>query len=656
MARGEVSPGEFGAVANGGSHPIAAIDIARNPQWRGSYAVGDERDYIALQEAIYAAFGGPADDGTPTGWHKATYARLNRPVIIPGGNYRINKTLQVKATTGFRIQGAGRLATAITQVSQNAPVLHADGLSYGTIEGLTFQAFAPNSEAIVELDWTGSIASLRPQQISINDCVFHGQGQSAYGLRIAKSGGGAQGDTILLNNDLFIGCTEAGLATGNGAYNALSITLIGGDVQDCRRYGIKTVGGSVYVYGTSFQNSDNLADYYAATGVSERIIFSAVRSESLRIIKNDTYAQHFIIDGLDQNFARRSFQRNTTYARDDLVMSNDGRAFKVTTAGATGAAEPNFAAVSSGGTLTSGSVTFTQYEFYTIESPHLTLRSSHITGGKVKIASSVYPSLIENTSFSRADWLERGIPDDASATGKNLVTLVSNHVTNGAPWAVVGVGNYGAPYYAPSQLNLGSQPIIFSRGGSGQPFRDVGIAPGDGVGVFPGQAELDLSRNVLAVIGTLGRITRAGADQRGEDLLVQGGLGTGSGGGGAIRLRAQAPAASGTSVPNAADKVVIDYRGVAVGGGASITRHLSAATQWDPPSLAHGATTTTSVTVPDANVGDVVSVGFSSITEGGWQISAQVTASNTVTVTLTNQGGRVADLSSGTIRASVTQY
>jgi hypothetical protein len=72
--------------------------------------------------------------------------------------------------------------------------------------------------------------------------------------------------------------------------------------------------------------------------------------------------------------------------------------------------------------------------------------------------------------------------------------------------------------------------------------------------------------------------------------------------------------------------------------------------------MASGETVVTEVAVPGAKNGDVVAVGFSSITAGGWQISGQVTANGVVTVTLTNQTGRATDLTSGTLRASVTQY
>ncbi|MDQ3686925.1 MAG: hypothetical protein M3430_15220 [Acidobacteriota bacterium] len=656
---GAVSVAEFGAIADGTSHPVTTAEIAAHREWRGGYKAGDERDYVALQEAIYGAFGGPSEaNPETTGWHKTAYARLNRPLYIPQGSYVINRTLDLRGVAGFRIEGAARLATTITQTAPDRPVLAADGLSYGVIEGLTFSAGARSTEALVEVDWTGAVESLKPQQISINDCVFHGQGVAAYGLRVAKSGATAQGDTILLNNNLFVGCTEAGLVTGTPnsyAFNALSIQLNNGDFQGCPRYGIATYAGSVLVYGTSFQNGDNLADYASFSSINEGIIFSGVRSESMRVIDSRS-TQRFIVEGLRHIPGNvGEFIPNTAYTIGQYVRGG-GRVFRVTAARSlTAAAPPAWDGVASGGATQSGGVTFQQFEFDVIRSSLLSLRDSFIVYGQVRVGEPSLPNTISHCQFSRGDWLARGVADDQHRISQNLVSIQNVYVTSGAPWGVESGSAGSAPFYSTSQVNFGSQPIIFSRGHGGQSFRDVGIAPGDGVGVFDSKEE-DASRNVLAVIGTLGRITRAGTDQRGEDLLVQGGLGTGSGGGGAIRLRAQPPATSGAAVPNAVDKVVIDHRGMAIGGGANISRHLSATDRWDPPSLMRGATATTTMAVAEATVGDVVAVGFSSITEGGWQISAQVTAGNNVTITLTNQTGREVNLNSGTIRVSVTQY
>ena len=82
-------------------------------------------------------------------------------------------------------------------------------------------------------------------------------------------------------------------------------------------------------------------------------------------------------------------------------------------------------------------------------------------------------------------------------------------------------------------------------------------------------------------------------------------------------------------------------------------RHMSNNVAWDPGNLIDGASETKAVTVNGAMVGDPVSVGLTTITNAGWQISGQVTAADTVTATLTNHTGGTVDLDSGLLRADV---
>jgi hypothetical protein len=88
-------------------------------------------------------------------------------------------------------------------------------------------------------------------------------------------------------------------------------------------------------------------------------------------------------------------------------------------------------------------------------------------------------------------------------------------------------------------------------------------------------------------------------------------------------------------------------------GGTKLRKHLSATTTWDPGNLGDGVSETKDITVTGAAAGNTVVVGFSTMTNAAWQISGQVTAADTVTVTLTNHSGGALDLASGTLRADV---
>ncbi len=79
---------------------------------------------------------------------------------------------------------------------------------------------------------------------------------------------------------------------------------------------------------------------------------------------------------------------------------------------------------------------------------------------------------------------------------------------------------------------------------------------------------------------------------------------------------------------------------------------LSSSEVWDPPSVSSGAQTTTTITVTGAAVGAPATASFS-LSLSGLTLSAYVSATNTVTVVLSNLTGAPVDLSSGTLSVRV---
>jgi hypothetical protein len=80
-------------------------------------------------------------------------------------------------------------------------------------------------------------------------------------------------------------------------------------------------------------------------------------------------------------------------------------------------------------------------------------------------------------------------------------------------------------------------------------------------------------------------------------------------------------------------------------------RWLTGSKTWDAASTADGAMTSTTVTVTGATLGMLARASFSLAVPAGAVLSAAVTASDTVTVTLFNKTGGALDLASGTLRA-----
>lgn len=73
---------------------------------------------------------------------------------------------------------------------------------------------------------------------------------------------------------------------------------------------------------------------------------------------------------------------------------------------------------------------------------------------------------------------------------------------------------------------------------------------------------------------------------------------------------------------------------------------------WNPSSIASGATTTTTLTVSGASLGDFTLASFS-LSLAGLQLTSYVSAADTVTVVLSNLTGSAVDLASGTLAVLV---
>jgi hypothetical protein len=89
-------------------------------------------------------------------------------------------------------------------------------------------------------------------------------------------------------------------------------------------------------------------------------------------------------------------------------------------------------------------------------------------------------------------------------------------------------------------------------------------------------------------------------------------------------------------------------------GGQPVPRgQISGSATYDAPSIAAGATTTTTVTVAGAALGDMVLGVSLSVDAGGLVVSGYVSAANTVTVRLSNPTASAIDIASASLRVRV---
>lgn len=103
---------------------------------------------------------------------------------------------------------------------------------------------------------------------------------------------------------------------------------------------------------------------------------------------------------------------------------------------------------------------------------------------------------------------------------------------------------------------------------------------------------------------------------------------------------------------NFTDGTVITSSWMNVADAFIYQRFLVSTVAYDPPSLADGVGTTTTITVTGAALGDFALASFS-LTTSGLTITAWVSATDTVSVRLQNESGGLLDIATGTIAALV---
>jgi hypothetical protein len=149
----------------------------------------------------------------------------------------------------------------------------------------------------------------------------------------------------------------------------------------------------------------------------------------------------------------------------------------------------------------------------------------------------------------------------------------------------------------------------------------------------------------------------------GGTLYADGGINTDTGnlslsssGGNVVPNGTQNLGSSGSQWQNLYVSGTASVGSLSIGGGTTITKHLSAATTWDPASISNNTSTSTTVSVTGAHIGDTVSVGFNQAVPADALLVGSVTATGTVTVTLFNNTGGALNLDPGTLRADVWQH
>jgi hypothetical protein len=578
---GYVTPQQYGALGDNTGATITAGDVAAHTlgmgyPWRGTYTVGvDTKDYVGLQEAIYAAYyTGLTANGTNSG--------LNKKLFIPGGNYHLNKSLRMTAVRGAVMQGAGNLTSNLISVFAG-PALIADGLWYSSFSDIQFKGTVAHSGGVVEMDGNRSGSTLSLQYVTFTNCLFHGGDVAYWGASVnAYAGGSGQGDGLMFVNCRFHHAAEIGLYL-NGA-NTLSINVLGGDLQGNPQYGIY-IGfqATAFINGPTMENGVNTADVFITGAASAQSEVRNIRSESKVGVLSNAATGPVVVSnyGIGSGWISASggtlstWAASTAYTTSRYVVGN-GRIFKVTTAGTTDLTIPDWDSVASGGTVADGTVTWTEQTYTSMTVKKGVIRDSAILYGRVDIGVTTGNAVgVEDTVVTRTDWLVGdanygGWVDSASTkTTANVKNVQVKKIPDaGTVWPQVASTAWGnrsqstwpsaTKALQPSVVNpqfMGYGGYFVSRGaGSGLGAADVGFTHGgpdsntSGMSGHGGLTDAYISLNQLGFYGTLGAgKIPSGTDQPGIDTSIQATPGTGAGTPGTGYLRAAAAGSTGAT-------------------------------------------------------------------------------------------------------------
>ncbi len=230
-------------------------------------AKGDfiQDDTVPIQNALDAAFG---TAGSPHGGadNVTTGRYLNRTVFFPPGHYKTTAPLTVRSMESAVITGAGKLVSAIQNVTSGSQCFRTNGCSRSSFEHLSFTSAAGGSSCAFWLGWdnTGSTA--------LTGNIFNNVAFSA-DTGLLLGGDGNMGSENLITMCSFNQCATAGIISAN--YNMLDTSIIGCSLSENAKGVWVQVGQIENIQQCSFAN--NAIDIVAAAGVTNVM---GCRSES----------------------------------------------------------------------------------------------------------------------------------------------------------------------------------------------------------------------------------------------------------------------------------------------------------------------------------------------------------------------------------------
>jgi hypothetical protein len=322
-------PGWFGGQGSGSTNQISAGDITANPQWRGTYTAGTEWDTVGIQEAIYCAF---ATNSTPgsLAWNVNTSVTNKRFFNSLGTAYfwLVNKTINVTANFGVMewAGGKGNINSGgwVWMGPQSSSMLFCNSCAYMAFYYPTFNSGTGywtndgTQQPLWLFDHASSPGGLNTQQNTIYDAFI---GVTANGRGVAYNlTTSSQGDTQTWINPFFAGSPGARAYELN-SQNTLQHVFINGDFQGFLGCAIVVNGGSVYTFGTHFENQNSLGP----TGFAPSLNQINTNGGDVCITSgNSDNTSHMVSNRSEGNIPLRDDGFNAQ-ATDVLTTASDGR-------------------------------------------------------------------------------------------------------------------------------------------------------------------------------------------------------------------------------------------------------------------------------------------------------------------------------------------
>jgi hypothetical protein len=151
----------------------------------GAIGNGVNDDTAEIQAAIDAAFG---TAGSPNG----TNSTLNRPLIIPSGNYLISSPLILTDVVGGQIIGGGMEST---RIAGSTSIFTVNGCENTSISGFVTESGGKStSNGRHGMQLNAGAGAIGLSDVTLSDIAFN---STQYGLRIASGGVGGVGIFLL---------------------------------------------------------------------------------------------------------------------------------------------------------------------------------------------------------------------------------------------------------------------------------------------------------------------------------------------------------------------------------------------------------------------------------------------------------------------------